>query len=58
MDKNRIEGSVKQAQGEVTKIVGTVLGDAKLKAEGKDKIFEGKVQNAVGGVLDLAKKGK
>lgn len=58
MDKNRIEGSAKQAQGAVTEIVGTVLGDAKLKAAGKDKIFEGKVQNAIGGVMDLAKEAK
>jgi uncharacterized protein YjbJ (UPF0337 family) len=35
MDKDRIEGAVKQAKGAVKKAVGKVAGDAKLQAEGK-----------------------
>lgn len=52
MDKDRIEGSAKQAKGEVKKTVGALTGDAKLQAEGKSDKAEGKVQNAVGGVKD------
>jgi uncharacterized protein YjbJ (UPF0337 family) len=55
MDKDRIEGSAKQAKGAVKDAFGKVTGDTKLQAEGKADKAEGKVQNAVGGLKDKLK---
>jgi uncharacterized protein YjbJ (UPF0337 family) len=55
MDKDRIEGSAKQAKGAVKDAFGKVTGDTKLQAEGKADKATGKVQNAVGGLKDKAK---
>ena len=52
MDKDRIEGSAKQAKGAIKEVAGNVTGDAKLEAEGKSDKVAGKVQNTVGGVKD------
>ena len=51
-DKDRIEGSAKQAKGAVKEVVGKIVGDAKLQSEGKVDKIEGKIQNAVGGLKD------
>lgn len=55
MNKDRIEGSAKQAGGAIKEMAGKVTGDAKLKAEGKADKLAGKAQNAVGGVKDAIK---
>jgi uncharacterized protein YjbJ (UPF0337 family) len=55
MNRDRIEGSLKQGAGAVKDAAGKVTGDAKLQAEGKAEKFTGKVQNAVGGVEDSMK---
>ena len=52
MDKDRIEGSAKQAKGAIKEVAGKVSGDAKLETEGKSDKAAGKVQNAVGGLKD------
>ena len=52
MDKDRIEGSAKQAGGAIKETAGKALGDKKMEAEGAAKKAEGKVQNAVGGLKD------
>ena len=52
MDKDRIEGSAKQAGGAIKEKAGEALGDKKMEGEGAAKKAEGKVQNAVGGVKD------
>jgi uncharacterized protein YjbJ (UPF0337 family) len=52
MDKDRIDGSARQAKGAVKETAGKFTGDSKLKAEGKTDKAAGKVQNAVGGVKD------
>lgn len=52
MDKDRIAGSAKAAKGAVKEAIGTVTGDAKLKADGRAEKAEGKFQNAVGGLKD------
>ena len=52
MDKDRLEGSAKQAKGGIKEVAGKVTGDAKLEAEGKSDKAAGKVQNAVGGIKD------
>jgi len=54
-NKDRIEGSAKQVKGAVKEVVGKAVGDAKLQAEGKADKFEGKIQNAVGGLKDAIK---
>jgi uncharacterized protein YjbJ (UPF0337 family) len=53
MDKNRVNGSAKQAKGAVKEAVGKLTGDAKLQADGKADKSEGKIQNAIGGVKAL-----
>jgi uncharacterized protein YjbJ (UPF0337 family) len=52
MDKDRIDGSAKQAKGAIKDAAGKVTGDAKLQTEGKMDKAEGKIQNAVGGMKD------
>lgn len=52
MDKDRIAGSAKQVKGAVKEGIGNLVGDEKMKAEGKADKIEGKAQNAVGGVKD------
>lgn len=55
MDKDRIEGSAKQAKGAVKEALGKVVGDSKLEAEGKADKAEGKVQNVIGGMKDAVR---
>jgi uncharacterized protein YjbJ (UPF0337 family) len=55
MDKDRVEGSAKQAGGAVKEAAGKALGDKKMETEGAAKKAEGKVQNVVGGVKDKAR---
>jgi uncharacterized protein YjbJ (UPF0337 family) len=52
MDKDRIEGSAKQAKGSIKKAAGKAMGDAKLEGEGRADKAEGKVQNTIGGLKD------
>jgi uncharacterized protein YjbJ (UPF0337 family) len=56
MDKDRVEGAMKQAKGAVKDAAGKLTGDTKLQAEGKADKAAGKVQNTVGGVKDAARK--
>ena len=55
MDKDRIDGSIKQVKGAAKEAVGKVVGDAKLESDGKTEKVVGKVQNAVGGVKDAVR---
>ncbi len=55
VDKDRIEGSLKQAEGAIKEGVGKLVGDAKLVAEGTADKAEGKVQNSVGGAKDAVR---
>jgi uncharacterized protein YjbJ (UPF0337 family) len=50
MNKDRIAGAAKQAQGSVKETIGKAVGDAKLRSDGKAEKVEGKVQNAIGGL--------
>ena len=52
MDKNRIEGAIKEIKGAAKEAVGKVVGDAKLQSDGKAEKAVGKIQNAVGGLND------
>ena len=59
MDKDRMKGIAQQQTGAVKEGLGKILGDEKLKAEGKMDKAEGKVRNAIGStkdaIRDLAK---
>jgi uncharacterized protein YjbJ (UPF0337 family) len=57
MDKDRIKGSVKQAQGKVMEGVGKATDDPNLQAKGKVKNAEGAVQKAFGKAKDALRKG-
>ena len=52
MDRDRIEGSGKTLGGRVKEFFGRMLGDTKLRSEGKMDQAEGKIQNTVGGIKD------
>lgn len=55
MDKDRIEGSAKQAIGAVKEVFGKLTGDAKTEASGLAEKVEGKVQSVVGGAKDAVR---
>jgi uncharacterized protein YjbJ (UPF0337 family) len=60
MDKDRVEGKLKDIKGRVKRQAGEWSGDEQAQAEGAMDQAEGKVQNAVGktkdAVRDLNKK--
>jgi len=56
MNKNRIAGAAKAMSGRVKETAGKAVGDQKTIARGKAEKTAGKVQNAVGGLQDAAKK--
>ena len=55
MDKNRIEGSLKEVAGAAKEALGKAVGDAKLTHEGQVDKTEGKIQNAIGGAADAVR---
>jgi uncharacterized protein YjbJ (UPF0337 family) len=50
MNKNQIEGSVKDFTGKVQQKVGRATGNTKQQVKGVAKQIEGKVQKGVGNV--------
>jgi uncharacterized protein YjbJ (UPF0337 family) len=52
MDKNRIQGSIKEIKGAAKEAIGKAIGDTKLQSDGKTDKAAGKIQNAVGGLSD------
>jgi uncharacterized protein YjbJ (UPF0337 family) len=52
MDKDRVKGAAKTITGKAKTAAGKVLGDEKLKNEGRADQVKGKVENVVGGVKD------
>ncbi len=55
MDKDRVEGKVKDVAGRVERQVGEWTGDTEKQAHGAAKQAEGKVQNTWGKVKDAAR---
>jgi uncharacterized protein YjbJ (UPF0337 family) len=55
MDKDRVDGAAKNIGGKAKEAAGKVLGDEKLKAEGRTDQMTGKIQNAVGGAKDAVR---
>jgi uncharacterized protein YjbJ (UPF0337 family) len=56
MDKDRVEGSAKQAKGTIKEAAGKLTGDTKLQVDGKADKTEGKIQNAIGAVKDALRR--
>lgn len=56
MDKDRVEGKVKDIAGRTQRQVGEWTGDKESQAKGTAKQAEGKVQNAWGKAKDAVKK--
>jgi uncharacterized protein YjbJ (UPF0337 family) len=56
MNKDRIEGKVKDVAGRIERQAGEWTGDKKMRVQGTARQAEGKVQNAVGKAKDAVKK--
>jgi uncharacterized protein YjbJ (UPF0337 family) len=56
MDKDRVEGKVKDIAGRAERQVGEWTGDKEAQVKGAAKQAEGKVQNAWGKAKDAVKK--
>jgi uncharacterized protein YjbJ (UPF0337 family) len=56
MNKDRIEGAVKDVAGRAERQAGEWTGDTKMQVQGTAKQAEGKIQNAVGKVKDAVSK--
>jgi len=56
MNKDRVEGKVKDVVGRIERQAGEWTSDPKKQSEGAAKQVEGKVQNAWGKVKDAARK--
>lgn len=55
MDKDRVEGAMDKAKGNVKKGVGELTGDEKMKAEGEADKAKGEVKSSVGGAKDAVR---
>jgi uncharacterized protein YjbJ (UPF0337 family) len=55
MNKDRVEGKVKDIAGRIQRQAGEWTGDSKKQVEGTVKQVEGKVQNAWGKAQDAVK---
>lgn len=57
MDKDRIKGTAKQAEGTVKEQVGKLTGNTSLEVEGKIEKAEGTLQKSFGKAKDALRKG-
>jgi uncharacterized protein YjbJ (UPF0337 family) len=55
MDKDRVEGKLKDIKGRVERQVGEWTGDKDAQAEGTKEQIKGKVQNAFGKIKDAGR---
>jgi uncharacterized protein YjbJ (UPF0337 family) len=55
MNKDRVEGKVKDVAGRIERQAGEWTGDKKMQVQGTAKQAEGKIQNAVGKAKDAVK---
>ncbi len=55
MNKNTVDGTLKQVKGSVKEALGKVTGNEKLEAEGATEKVEGKVQEGAGKAQQAAK---
>ena len=57
MDEDRVKGSATDIGGKVKDAAGGLLGDNKMKAEGKADQASGQLQNAYGSAKDALSEG-
>ncbi|AVI67923.1 CsbD family protein [Shewanella sp. NKUCC05_KAH] len=55
MNKDQIEGSIKDAAGKVQQKIGEIVGNPKQQMKGVQKQIKGKTQKAIGNVKEAAK---
>ena len=55
MNKDQIEGSIKDAAGKVQQKIGEIVGNPKQQMKGVQKQIKGKTQKAIGNVNEAAK---
>jgi uncharacterized protein YjbJ (UPF0337 family) len=55
MDKDRVEGKIKDIKGRIERQVGEWTGDKDAQAEGAKEQIKGKVQNAFGKIKDAGR---
>ncbi len=55
MDKDRVEGKIKDIKGRIERQVGEWTGDNDAQAEGTKEQIKGKVQNAFGKIKDAGR---
>jgi uncharacterized protein YjbJ (UPF0337 family) len=55
MNKDQVEGAVKDAAGKVQRKVGEAIGSEEQQAKGLGKQIEGKVQKTVGNAKETLK---
>lgn len=55
MNKDQVQGSVKDAAGKVQRKVGEAIGSETQQAKGLGKQLEGKAQKAVGNAKEVIK---
>jgi uncharacterized protein YjbJ (UPF0337 family) len=55
MNKDQIEGKIKEGAGEVQEHVGRAVGSRDQEAKGHAREFEGKAQKKVGDLKEAAK---
>lgn len=48
MDKNQIQGRIKEAQGKVKEVTGKILGDEEMEVKGNIQKNVGKAQAGLG----------
>ncbi|MCS6125964.1 CsbD family protein [Shewanella baltica] len=55
MNKDLIEGSIKDAAGKAQQKIGEIVGNPKQQVKGVQKQIKGKTQKAMGNVKEAAK---
>ncbi|MBI1675571.1 MULTISPECIES: CsbD family protein [unclassified Shewanella] len=55
MNKDQIEGSIKDAAGKVQQKIGEIVGNPKQQMKGVQKQIKGKTQKAIGNVKEATK---
>lgn len=55
MNKDQIEGSIKDAAGKLQQKIGEIVGNPKQQMKGVQKQIKGKTQKAIGNVKEAAK---
>lgn len=58
MDRNRIEGKLKQVKGSVKEALGKVTGDRETEAEGVAEQRAGRLQEKTGEATDAVRRNK